>query len=357
MNKNKLPVTRYYGSKRKIINQIWNFLENENLIFDSVLDIFGGTGTFSYKAKLEGKQIYYNDIFKFNSIIGKALLQNNSHKIKDNEIDFVLDKRKSFNYKYYIRDIFKDIYYLDEENEFIDIMIQNINELNNNYSKYIAFYSLFQVCLIKRPFNTFHRKNLNLRLNDVKREFGNKVTWEKDIAATFKLFCQEVNNYIIDNQKRNFVTNKSALRCSNTADLIYIDPPYVSENGSHVDYHSRYHFLEALVNYEKFKDKINYNKLNYEVQINKSLEFESKDRITKDISKLINKYNDKIIVFSYRNKGIPSIKELKNIFIDCNMECKIQMIKSHSYALNKKNKRLSEYVFIAKPKYNIQKNK
>lgn len=36
MHKNKLPVTRYYGSKRKIINQIWTFIENEKLIFDSI---------------------------------------------------------------------------------------------------------------------------------------------------------------------------------------------------------------------------------------------------------------------------------------------------------------------------------
>ena len=352
MHKNKLPVTRYYGSKRRIIDQIWTFIENEKLIFESILDIFGGTGTFSYKAKLEGKQIYYNDIFKFNSIIGKALLQNNSHKIKNNEIDFVLTKHSSSNYKYYINENFKDIYYLEKENRLIDIMVQNINELENNYSKYIAFYSLFQVCLIKRPFNTFHRKNLNLRLNDVKRDFGNKTTWEKDIETAFRNFCNEANSYVINNGKRNFVENKSALKCDKIADLIYIDPPYVSEKGSHVNYHSRYHFLEALTNYDTFIDKINFDKLNHEVQINKSLEFESKLTIKDDIEKLIKKYSNKIIVFSYRNKGIPSIKELKSIFIDNNMECKIHMIKSHSYALNKKNKALSEYIFIATPKNN-----
>ncbi len=348
MNKTKLPVTRYYGSKRKIVNKIWEFIEAENLKFNSVLDLFGGTGTFAYKSKLEGKQVYYNDIFKFNSIIGKALLQNNSHKIKENEIDFVLTKRECFKYKYYISENFKDIYYLDTENKLIDVMIQNINGLENNYSRYIAFYSLIQVCLIKRPFNTFHRKNLNLRLNDVKRDFGNKTTWEKDIETAFRTFCYEANSYIINNEKKNFVVNKSALRCDKTADLIYIDPPYVSEKGSHVNYHSRYHFLEALVNYEIFIDKINYEKLNHEVQINKSLEFESKLTITDDIEKLIKKYRKKIIVFSYRNKGIPSIEEIEEIFTRNCMEYKIYTIDNHHYALNKSNKSLNEYLFIAK---------
>lgn len=354
MDKVTLPVTRYYGSKRKIINKIWEHIESENLNFDSTLDLFGGTGTFSYKAKLEGKEVHYNDIFKFNSIIGKSLIQNNSNKISDEEIEFVLTKDLTYNYKYYIKDTFRDIYYLNNENELIDIIVQNINRLKKNYSKYIAFYSLFQACLIKRPFNTFHRKNLNLRTNDVKRKFGNKVTWEKDINDLFRKFCTEANSYIIHNQKKNSSTSSKALECKKTADLIYIDPPYISEKGSHVDYHSRYHFLEALVNYENFREYINFNKLNHEVKLGKSLEFESKHTIVEDIKKLINKYSNKIIVFSYRNKGIPSIKELKQIFIDNNMLCRIYLIKNHSYALNSTNKALGEYLFIAKPSQVIE---
>ena len=68
-----------------------------------------------------------------------------------------------------------------------------------------------------------------------------------------------------------------------------------------------------------------------------------------DITNLIKKFNSKIIVLSYRNKGIPSIKELKNIFIENNMKCRVCLIKKHSYALNKANKALAEYLFIAKP--------
>lgn len=344
----KLPVTRYYGSKRKIINKIWEYIEQENLQFNSVLDIFGGTGTFSYKAKVEGKQVYYNDIFKFNSIIGKALIENNKNKISESDISFVLSKDPSFEYKYYISENFEDIYYLDEENRLIDVIVQNINRLKKKSSKYIAFYSLFQTCLIKRPFNSFHRKNLNLRTNEVERKFGNKVTWEKDIKDLFIKFCSEANSYIIDNKLNNSSTNSSALKCKKTADLIYIDPPYVSEKGSHVNYHSRYHFLEALVNYDNFIEEINYDKLNHEVGINKSPEFETKQTIKNDIEKLVKKYKDKIIVFSYRNDGIPSIEELENIFINNGKKIKTYTIDDHSYALNKSNKILKEYLIIAR---------
>lgn len=39
-----LPTTRYYGSKRRLVEQIWETLQDNNVEFDSVLDLFGGTG-------------------------------------------------------------------------------------------------------------------------------------------------------------------------------------------------------------------------------------------------------------------------------------------------------------------------
>lgn len=345
---NRTPKTRYYGSKRKIINTIWNLLEKENLEFDSVLDVFGGTGTFSYKSKLEGKKVIYNDIFKFNYIIGKALIQNSSTVLKQKDIDFLVTKHDNISYKTYIKDYYEDIYFLDNENELIDIIVQNIMNLKGNYTKALAYYALIQTMLIKRPFNTFHRKNLSLRTRDVKRTFGNKTTWEKDLIDTFKSFILEANSYVFSNSKNNRALNSKALSCKETADLIYIDPPYISQNGSHVDYHSRYHFLEAIVNYNNFTEFINENKLNKEVQINKSPEFESKKRIHEDIEKLISKYKEKTIVFSYRNNGIPSPSELETIFKKYKNTCKVYTIDSHYYALNDNNDKLHELVYILK---------
>lgn len=346
--KNQLPVTRYYGSKRKLIHQIWKILEKENLKFDSVLDLFGGTGTFAYKAKLENKQVKYNDIFKFNHLIGKALIENNTIKLTNKDILFLITKHENINYKYYIEENYQNIYFLDDENKLIDIIVQNINYLKNNIKKSMAYYALFQTTLIKRPFNTFHRKNLSLRTRDVKRTFGNKVTWEKDLVETFQKFCLDINSYIFSNQKKNKSFNSSALKCEASADLIYIDPPYISEKGSHVDYHSRYHFLEALVNYDDFVEYINHNKNNKEVRINKSKEFESKESTYDDIEKIIYKYRDKVIVFSYRNKGIPSMEELENIFKKYKKSCKKYTLKNHSYALNRSNDELYELVYILK---------
>lgn len=309
--KNTLPITRYYGSKRKIIHDIWKILEQENLKFDSVLDLFGGTGTFSYKAKLEGKQVIYNDIFEFNYLIGKALIQNSATRLTQKDVNFLITVHENIKYKYHIKEHYYDIYFLDYENEMIDIIVQNIAYLKSETKKAMAFYALFQTTLIKRPFNSFHRKNLSLRTRDVKRSFGNKTTWDKDLIEAFKKFCLDVNSYVFSNKKNNKSINSSALKSKTMADLVYIDPPYISKKGFHVDYHARYHFLEALVNYDTFFEYFNPNKINKEVLIGKSLEFEAKQTVHDDINKLISKYKDKIIVFSYRNHGIPSPDELK----------------------------------------------
>ena len=59
MPKLKLPITRYYGSKRKLVERIWNEIELLGLEFNSVLDVFGGTGIFSYYSKVKGKRVVF----------------------------------------------------------------------------------------------------------------------------------------------------------------------------------------------------------------------------------------------------------------------------------------------------------
>ena len=80
--------------------------------------------------------------------------------------------------------------------------------------------------------------------------------------------------------------------------------------------------------------------------INKSLEFENKHTIADDIDRLITKYKDKIIIFSYRNNGIPSVNELKKIFEKHGKICKEYILDNHTYALNRSNKELHELLYV-----------
>ena len=170
----KFPSTRYQGSKQKYADWIWHCIKY--IPFETVLDAFGGTGCIAHLLKQEGKKVTYNDILKFNSTIGKALIENDNEKIDQKDLAFILQKHSNISYPSFIEETFPEIYFTDEENRWLDVVITNIRHIENQYKQAIAYFALFQSCIIKRPYNLFHRKNLYVRMQNVERSFGNKTT-------------------------------------------------------------------------------------------------------------------------------------------------------------------------------------
>ena len=241
------PPTRYQGSKHKIVK--WIDLYTKGIEFDSALDAFGGSGCVAYMFKKNGKRVFYNDSLKFNHRIGLALIENSTVSLEDKDIEFILKKHKGIRYPTFIFDTFHDIYFTDKENKWLDVIIGNISELNNKYKKAIALYALFQSCIIKRPYNLFHRKNLSIRTAEVERSFGNKTTWDTPFEDHFRKFVNQANNAIFDNGKKNKAHHSDVFDLEVKADLVYIDTPYISAQGVGVNYFNFYHFLEGLVLY------------------------------------------------------------------------------------------------------------
>lgn len=340
-----LPVTRYSGSKRKLISLIWHHLNVLGLEFDSVLDVFGGTGTFAYFAKRENKQVIYNDIFRFNYLIAQALIGNNRNPLSQESALALLEEHPETNYASYVADNFEGIYYPNDENKVIDIAVQNIMNLATPEERASGFYLLFQSCIIKRPYNLFHRKNLNLRTNYSGGTFGNKVTWEKSFHHLFSKFSTELTRFNFDNNRHNIILNTSALDCEVNADLVYIDPPYFQEKG-HVTYHAKYHFLEGLANYELIPSSINHNKINKEISINNSGEFESRNQFRDELATLIGLHANSIIVISYRNNGVPTISEIADLLRVVKANVNVINLGAYSYALSRTNAVNEEVLII-----------
>ncbi len=348
MPKIALPVTRYYGSKRKLVEKIWNEIEILGVEFDSVLDVFGGTGIFSYYCKLKNKRVIYNDIFKFNAFIGKKLIEQPSNELTIEQAIDLLRPRPEIEYKTTIFDNYKGIYFTDHENSQIDTFIQNANALESENQRLSAYYIIFQTCIIKRPYNLFHRNNLNMRTNYAGGNFGNKITWERTFQELFSRFIKELDQFTFDNGRNNSVVNSSALNCTKTADLVYIDPPYFSANKSHTTYHSKYHFLEGLANYDQIEDNINFKKLNNEISLNKSDEFEKSSTFIPELKDLILKHQHSIVVISYRNNGIPTIQEITELMQKCKPNYIVHTLDlgQYGYALSKSNTVNNEYLII-----------
>lgn len=337
----KFPQTRYQGSKLKLNN--WLEATFRNLNFNSVLDAFGGTGAVSYLLKDLNKTIHYNDLLGFNYIIGKALIENGKTKLSQNDLVKILTPDPSFSYKTIIQDNFRDIYYLNEENQWLDMVTQNIHRLNDEYKQALAFWALFQSCLIKRPYNLFHRKNLYVRTSNVRRTFGNKTTWDKPFVEHFLKFAIQANQTIFCNGKENKSFNKNAVEIEqvkneNTYDLVYIDTPYIPAKGPLTNYFEFYHFLEGLTHYDTWESRVDYKSKHRKLQSNYNPWCDKKN-ISKEFEKLFDNYRNSTLVVSYRQDGIPSIDEL------------VAMLKKHE---KKVSVRFEDYKYVLSTKKNIK---
>lgn len=337
------PSTRYQGSKLKIVDWIWGNIKY--LRFHTVLDAFGGTGSVAYMLKQKGKQVVYNDILKFNRFIGLALIENDSEVLSYEEIAFLVTKHPETKYPTFVYNTFKDIYFSDEENQWIDTVVINITQLENIYKRALAYYALFQSCIIKRPFNLFHRKNLYMRFSEVERNFGNKTTWDTPFEIHFRKFIAEANQAVFSNGLQNKVLNLDAFNVEEDFDLVYIDTPYISNAGVGVDYFEFYHFLEGLVMYSEWGKKIDYQTKHKRLKREKN-QWIDKNQIYSAFERLIEKFADSIIVISYRSDGIPSINELVSLLKKYKSNVEEVKRKKYKYVLS--NNHSDEVLLIGK---------
>ena len=142
-----MPTTRYQGSKRKIVDWILNRMEG--LEFDTVLDLFGGTGSVSYGFKSLGKEVVYNDVLTSNYHIGRALIENNRTKIGVHEINDLFSIREEIQYDNLVSRVFDGIYFTEEENSLIDTIAQNIPLMEDEIKQSMAYFCLFQSLTLK----------------------------------------------------------------------------------------------------------------------------------------------------------------------------------------------------------------
>jgi len=340
----QFPSTRYQGSKLKLVEWIWQKCKHLN--FSSVLDAFGGTACVSYLFKTRGKQVFYNDYLKSNYYIGLALIENSKEILTQEDVEKILKQHSKMKYPTFIQDTFKGIYFTDEENEWLDMVVTNIDTLITNiYKKAIAYFALFQSCIIKRPYNLFHRKNLYIRTAKVKRSFGNKITWDTPFPVHFVRFVEQANESIFENGQKNKAFCSDAFDISGKYDLVYIDTPYISSKGVGVDYLEFYHFLEGLVKYDKWEALIDWGSKHRRIKHGKSI-WNDKNKIYQAFDDLFKKFADSILVVSYRSDGIPSdtdlmglLKKYKDNVIELNR-------KNYKYVLSN-NGESQELLFVA----------
>ena len=119
------PKLRYMSSRFQLLDWITSKLDR--IQFSTVLDAFGKNGLVSYALKAIGKEVTFNDIYKHNYHIGKAIIENSSSKLTESKQ--LMYKNPSITYNSFISDTYKGMYYTDEENYWLDIVTQNVEQI------------------------------------------------------------------------------------------------------------------------------------------------------------------------------------------------------------------------------------
>ena len=338
----RFPSTRYQGSKAKLVNWIWTQIQE--LDFTTALDAFGGTGVVGYRLKQEGKSVTYNDILRFNHQFGLGLIENDAVRIRPEDREWVLQRHPHTEYPSFVQNTFRDIYFTDAENRWIDQTIHNIAAVTDPYRRAMLFFALAQACIVKRPYNLFHRKNLYLRFARVERSFGNKTSWDRPFEEWFRIFVDEANQAVFQGDGCCRAICGDVVDLASDYDLVYIDPPYISQKGAAVEYADFYHFLEGLCNYDGWEERIDWGS-KHRRMMRRVSPWSDRGGIHSAFEACFERFAQSILVVSYRSDGIPSINELCSLMARHKSDVRVAVFGDYRYALST-NTRSQELLLI-----------
>lgn len=293
------PPTRFMGSKSKLLSDIWKVASNFK--FESVLDLFSGSGIVGYMFKSQGKRVISNDYMAMSAVFTKAMVENNTTILPLTEArELLVEKRES---DHFVEKTFKGLYFSDEDNRLIDTLRTNIWGLDDEYKKAIALTALIRACTKKRPRGIF--TYTGERYNDGRRDL--LITLEQQFIEA----VEAVNAAVFDNHRQNISIQGDAMNVpGERPDLVYIDPPYYSPLSDN-EYVRRYHFVEGLARDWKGVEIQEHTKTKKFKSY--PTPFSTRNGAADAFDKLFEKYKDSILIVSYSSNSLPTQDEMVEI--------------------------------------------
>lgn len=332
------PGTRFMGSKYSVLPFLWDHVKD--LKFHSVLDAFSGSGCVSYMFKQRGYRVISNDFLHFSYHISNSIIQNSDITLDEKDIELLLRPNKSAGS--FIYDMFKGLYFSDEENRFLDNLRRNIELLSNNSKKSLALAAISRACMKRRARGIF--TYIGDRYDDGRRDM------RIDLKQHFLENISSFNAAVFDNNEKNFAINKDIFELEVETDLVYFDPPYYTPHSDN-DYTRRYHFVEGLVREWKGIE------IQFETKTKKfkrySTPFISKDTVYDAFEQLFNKFKKSILVVSYSSNSFPAKKDIVKMLKELKSNVEVYQVPhlysfgTHGHKTDSNANRAYEYIFIA----------
>ena len=334
----RFPSTRYQGSKRKIIGLLAGIFDN--LQFDSAVDLYSGSGMVTLLLRYMGKTVSANDYLKFNRMAARMFLQALPSDFDEDEfvknLDYLLNKGAVS--RWVVTESYEGVFFLESENRQIDRFCQLIKWFEvSEIKKDILRYCVGQALLMKRPYNLFHRANLNMRTKDVERSFGNAKTWETTIEIhALKIFRELAKfPYPTGDLIKHHTFNANTTDLSGfpkNVDMVYLDPPYLNSKSVGLKYSDFYHFLDGLCDYEKFA--LRDTSVAHMPIVSDRSAWTTRAGATDEISRIVEYWKHSILAVSYRNDGVPTESEMLELLSVRGRKVDLHAEVSYKYALS-----------------------
>ncbi|MFT4413214.1 Dam family site-specific DNA-(adenine-N6)-methyltransferase [Fredinandcohnia humi] len=226
---------RYLGSKTKLLSYIDEIITKEDIQFNSLLDVFGGTGVVGSYFN-DRADILINDLLYCNYLVYHAFLSN--EELRENELFSRIERFNTLNpseiEENYFSLNFADTYFSKDNCKIIG---EIRDEIENDYVQGIitfrekAYLVTSLLYAMDRIANTVGHYDAYRKTDDLDREL---------VLNRLDVF----NQYNANNQIYNSDANQLVKEVS--ADMVYIDPPYNSRQ-----YSDAYHLLENVATWNK----------------------------------------------------------------------------------------------------------
>lgn len=292
------PATRFMGSKSKLLSEIMSVAGNFE--YESVLDLFSGSGIVGYLFKSLGKRVISNDYMAMSATFSKAMIENNSVTLPLDEAKELLIKKNEPDH--FVEERFKDLYFSDDDNRLIDVIRTNVWAMNDEYKRAIAMTALIRACMKKRPRGLFTYVGVDDKYDDGRRDL--RISMEQQFLEN----VEAVNKAVFNNLKKNRSIWGDAMRVpGRKPELVYIDPPYYSPLSDN-EYVRRYHFVEGLARDWKGVEFQEYTKTKKFKSY--PTPFSSREGASEAFGKLFKMYKDSILIVSYSSNSQPTKEEM-----------------------------------------------
>ena len=331
------PPTRFMGSKRKLLSEIWSVASHFKV--NTVVDLFSGSGIVGYMFKAQGKSVVCNDYMAMSAIFTKAMVENNTVTLPLEEAKDLLVEHKESDH--FVATTFKDLYYTDKENDLIDTLRTNIFTIKDQYKHAIAMSALIRACTKKRPRGIF--TYTGQRYNDGRKDL------QKTLEQQFLEAVEAINNAVFDNGQVNRSAQMDAMSLKvDNPDLVYIDPPYYTPLSDN-EYVRRYHFVEGLARDWKGVE------IQQHTQTKKfksyPTPFATRKGAADAFDHLFKKFSNSVLIVSYSSNSLPTQDEMVAIMAKHKQHVEVIPI-DYKYSFGNQNdakthrNTVQEYLFV-----------